>query len=260
MFETSVVSGRSVPSSRKARLFSASLAVHAGVAVAAVAMSLQALTFPQTPPNQFERLQIAAPVVIPPEPATPHVDAAKPAAAPQPAPPRAVTAPVAAPAPTPAITAPTTIPDHVPSVAATSDSNAALPNAALTNGPIQNGLPGGSGPVGNGSVGDSGSAITSGPIRVGSGSEARAPRVLRRVNPIYPAIARNAHMAGVVVVECIVDRSGHIESAEVVRASFAPFGDAAVAAVKQWTFAPGTLRGQPVDTIFQLTVTFSLTN
>jgi hypothetical protein len=28
--------------------------------------------------------------------------------------------------------------------------------------------------------------------------------------------------------------------------------------VQQWQFAPGTLRGKPVDTIFDLTVTFTI--
>ena len=39
-----------------------------------------------------------------------------------------------------------------------------------------------------------------------------------------------------------------------------PFGldNAAVEAVKKWKFKPGTLNGQPVDVIFNLTVNFKL--
>ena len=39
-----------------------------------------------------------------------------------------------------------------------------------------------------------------------------------------------------------------------------PFGldQAAVEAVKKWKFKPGTLNGQPVDVIFNLTVNFKL--
>jgi protein TonB len=39
-----------------------------------------------------------------------------------------------------------------------------------------------------------------------------------------------------------------------------PFGldQAAVEAVKQWTFKPATLNGQPVEVIFNLTVNFML--
>jgi periplasmic protein TonB len=39
-----------------------------------------------------------------------------------------------------------------------------------------------------------------------------------------------------------------------------PFGldQAAVEAVKRWKFKPGTLNGQPVDVIFNLTVNFKL--
>ena len=63
---------------------------------------------------------------------------------------------------------------------------------------------------------------------------------------------------GWVIVECIIDKTGHIRDARVIKSSFTPFEQPALDAVQQWVFSPGTLRGQPVDTIFDLTVAFQV--
>ena len=64
------------------------------------------------------------------------------------------------------------------------------------------------------------------------------------------------HISGSVVVECVIDKSGHIRDVHVAHSTFGAFEQPAVDAVQQWLFTPGTLNGQPVDTIFQLTVQF----
>ena len=84
----------------------------------------------------------------------------------------------------------------------------------------------------------------------------KAPIVIHRVLPEYPRVAMIARKNGWVIVECIIDRSGHIR--DQVGSSFAAFEQPALQAVQQWVFSPGTLRGAPVDTIFNLTVTFQL--
>jgi len=67
-----------------------------------------------------------------------------------------------------------------------------------------------------------------------------------------------SRMSGSVTVECIIDKTGHIRDVRVVKSSFTAFDQPAVDAVQKWVFAPGTLHGQPVDTIFQLTVVFQV--
>jgi hypothetical protein len=44
----------------------------------------------------------------------------------------------------------------------------------------------------------------------------------------------------------------------VATSSFGAFEQPAIDAVRQWVFAPGTLNGQAVDTIFELTVRFQV--
>ena len=71
-------------------------------------------------------------------------------------------------------------------------------------------------------------------------------------------VARKARISGIVIVECIIDKTGNVTNVQVLKPL--PFGldQAAVEAVKRWKFKPGTLNGQPVDVIFNLTVNFKL--
>ena len=88
--------------------------------------------------------------------------------------------------------------------------------------------------------------------------EVKAPVVIRRVLPEYPRVAVLGRINGWVIVECIIDKTGHIRDAKVLKSSFAAFERPALDAVQEWVFSPGTLHGQAVDTIFDLTVTFQV--
>jgi TonB family protein len=94
------------------------------------------------------------------------------------------------------------------------------------------------------------------PFRVGG--DVKAPVVINRVEPIYTAEAFEHRISGIVIVEAVVDRTGHVSDVEVLKPL--PFGldQAAVDAVRKWTFRPGTLNGWPVDVLFNLTINFEL--
>ena len=65
------------------------------------------------------------------------------------------------------------------------------------------------------------------------------PRVVSAVQPKYPSSARNAGVEGVVGVKMLVNASGKVEEAFVVRSSGnADLDEAAVAAVYKWRFSP----------------------
>lgn len=95
-----------------------------------------------------------------------------------------------------------------------------------------------------------------GPIRVGG--DVKAPVVMERVDPVYTAEARKRGITGIVIVEAIIGRDGLVKKVTVLKPL--PYGldQAAVDAVKQWKFKPGTLEGKPVDVIYTLTVNFNL--
>jgi len=96
----------------------------------------------------------------------------------------------------------------------------------------------------------------SGPLRVGG--DVKAPVATHRVDPNYTAAAKKVKATGTVVVEAVIDKSGSVRDVRVVKGLGFGLSAEAEEAVKKWRFRPGTLNGQPVDVIFNLTVTFKL--
>jgi TonB family protein len=106
--------------------------------------------------------------------------------------------------------------------------------------------------VGPGSGGGTGG----GPYRPGSGIE--PPRVLQEVKADYTEEARRRGLAGDVVLEIVVRRDGSVGDVKVVRGLSAGLNDRAMAAVRQWRFAPARRQGTPVDVIVEVAVEFQL--
>jgi protein TonB len=86
-------------------------------------------------------------------------------------------------------------------------------------------------------------------------SQVIAGRILRRVEPEYPPIAKQARVTGTVVVEVSVDEQGNVSSAR-VQSGPQPLRAASVAAAMRWKFQPSTLNGAPVRTISRLVFNF----
>ena len=91
------------------------------------------------------------------------------------------------------------------------------------------------------------------------GGDVKAPVVISRAEPIYPAEARKARISGIVILETVIDRNGDVRDVTVMKGLPYGLSEAAADAVRQWKFRPATLNGQPVDVIFNLTVSFRLT-
>jgi protein TonB len=111
----------------------------------------------------------------------------------------------------------------------------------------------GTGTEGNGT---GGVEVPSGPLHVGG--DVKAPIAINRVQPEYTETARKARVAGVVVLEAIINKNGTVEQVRVLKGLPMGLSERAEEAVKAWHFKPGTLGGQPVDVIFSLTVNFKL--
>lgn len=93
------------------------------------------------------------------------------------------------------------------------------------------------------------------PARVGG--SLRAPTKIRDVHPAYPADAVAARIQGVVIIEAVIDETGAVANAHVLR-SVPQLDDAALAAVSRWQFTPSQLNGQPVNVVMTVTVNFTL--
>jgi protein TonB len=78
-----------------------------------------------------------------------------------------------------------------------------------------------------------------------------------RVNPVYPILARQAGVQGVVVLEAVISKEGAIESLRVV-SGHPLLAQSAIDAVKQWRYRPLKLNLEPVEVVTTVTVTFAL--
>jgi protein TonB len=90
------------------------------------------------------------------------------------------------------------------------------------------------------------------------GGDVKAPVVIVHVNPVYPEEARQERISGIVILETIIDHTGAVRDVKVLKGLPHGLSEAAVNAVKQWVFKPGTINGEAVDVIFNLTINFRL--
>lgn len=94
------------------------------------------------------------------------------------------------------------------------------------------------------------------PLRPGAGIV--LPVNVSRRDPVYPELARRAHLQGVVIVEATIDRHGNVVGTTVLRDPGLGCGAAVVEAMRGWKYRPATLNGRPVSIIVTVTVNFRL--
>ena len=89
------------------------------------------------------------------------------------------------------------------------------------------------------------------------GGDIKPPMKVRDLTPTYPAIARSAHVEGIVIVEATIGPNGKVQDARILRGN--PLLDAAALdAVRQWEYTPTLLNGSPVAVVMTVTVNFRL--
>jgi protein TonB len=81
--------------------------------------------------------------------------------------------------------------------------------------------------------------------------------LLRRVEPVYPPLAKTARIQGSVVLVAVISKAGTIDNLHAV--SGPPMlVPAAVNAVSQWRYRPYILNNEPIEVETQITVNFLL--
>jgi len=81
--------------------------------------------------------------------------------------------------------------------------------------------------------------------------------LIYRVQPEYPALARQARIQGAVILRAVISAQGRIEDLQVV-SGHPLLAPAAIDAVRQWRYRPYFLNDQPVEVETQITVNFTL--
>jgi protein TonB len=87
---------------------------------------------------------------------------------------------------------------------------------------------------------------------------AMKPKPKSIVKPAYSMEARSAQIEGVVRVEITIDETGIVIRARVLKGLGYGLDEAAVAAVKQMTFEPGTRCGKTAVTTLSISMRFAL--
>jgi len=95
------------------------------------------------------------------------------------------------------------------------------------------------------------------PTLVSSGVQ--AAKLLKKVIPIYPPLAKQARVSGTVQLLGVIAKDGTIQQLQVV-GGHPLLVKAALDAVRQWIYRPTLLNGQAVEVIAPIDVIFSLSN
>jgi protein TonB len=94
-----------------------------------------------------------------------------------------------------------------------------------------------------------------GPIRLHTGVTPPVP--VATPPPVYPAIARTGRIEGTVILDVVIDETGRVTNATVLR-SIPALDRAAVDAITSWRYEPARLNGIPIAVSMTVTVRFTL--
>jgi protein TonB len=156
-------------------------------------------------------------------------------------------------------------PREIPKNVAIITEDALPPSAAQS---VQvGGIPGG---IGLGGLGGIGGGIAppppppppvkevpTGPKQIKVGGNVQAANLLKKITPLYPALAKSARIQGTVRFTAIIGKDGTIQNLQLI-SGHPMLVQSATDAVKQWIYKPTLLNGEPVEVITQIDVNFTL--
>jgi len=93
--------------------------------------------------------------------------------------------------------------------------------------------------------------------RIRQGGNVTAAKLVNRVQPLYPPLARQTRISGTVRLHALISKSGSVESLEVI-SGHPLLVRSAMDAVQQWKYKPTLLNGEPVEVDTTIDVIFSL--
>ena len=91
------------------------------------------------------------------------------------------------------------------------------------------------------------------------GGDVKQAKLIHKVEPVYPPLAKQNRIQGNVVLEGIIGLNGKIHNIKVV-SGHPLLTQSAIDAVKQWIYEPATLNNEPIEVKTTITVKFVLKN
>ena len=101
------------------------------------------------------------------------------------------------------------------------------------------------------------SVFAQAPERIRVGGNVQSANLLKKVTPVYPALAKQARVQGQVRFTAIINKDGTMQNLQLV-SGHPLLVPAATDAVKQWVYKPTLLNGNPVEVITQIDINFTL--
>jgi len=95
--------------------------------------------------------------------------------------------------------------------------------------------------------------------RIQVGGQVQAAMIVNQVEPVYPRLAASARISGEVRLKAVISKDGRIEDLKLI-SGHPLLVQAAMDAVKQWTYKPTVLNGNPVEVATEIDVNFALSS
>jgi TonB family protein len=92
-------------------------------------------------------------------------------------------------------------------------------------------------------------------VRLAAGKK---PKLIKKVNPVYPDEAVKSRIQGVVVLEAVIDEMGKVQEIRTVTSAAPMLDKAATEALQQWEYAPFEMDGRCRRVMFTVTIRFRL--
>jgi protein TonB len=92
------------------------------------------------------------------------------------------------------------------------------------------------------------------PVRIG---RLEPSRLIFRVNPAYPELAKKSGVSGEVDLEALIDEEGNVTEVKIVKGHPLLCG-AAAEALKKWKYTPTVHNGEPVPVLVSVKIVFRI--
>lgn len=95
------------------------------------------------------------------------------------------------------------------------------------------------------------------PQRVQVDRKQMAEQIVKKVDPVYPPLAKQARIQGTVALKVVISKTGDVENVQLI-SGHPMLASAAIEAVRQWEYNPYLLNGEPIEVETKVMVNFSL--
>jgi len=97
-----------------------------------------------------------------------------------------------------------------------------------------------------------------GPRRIRVTGDVQQNKLIRKVPPVYPPLAKARRIQGTVRFSAIIGKDGHVQILSLISGHPLLAVESTRAAVSQWEYKPTLFNGDPVEVVTEIDVTFSI--